>query len=106
MNVSTDFYDTCTCSCIEQACACEKDCGYQDYLVQEGFAMSCDSCGHAGSVASDGWIGIVDYQGRCAVYCGEKCAGKENYKIWESEQKDFDRLENRGKVNYERRPNL
>lgn len=80
-----DFPD-CSCSGIEEACGCSKDCSYQDYLVENGFAESCDCCGKAGSTASDGWIGVVDKEGMCAIYCSELCAGEENYKIWESAQ--------------------
>lgn len=80
-----DFAD-CSCSGIEEACGCKKDCSYQDYLVHEGFAMSCDDCGHAGSVASDGWIGVVNKEGQCAVFFSRNCAGEENYRIWELAQ--------------------
>lgn len=82
--------EECSCSGIEEACDCEKDCWYKDYLVLNGFAESCDCCGKAGSTASDGWIGVVDEQGRCAIFCSELCAGEENMEIFNEAQKTVD----------------
>jgi hypothetical protein len=83
-------FPDCKCSSIPEACACENDCEYQDYLVENGFVMSCDRCGHAGHVDSDGWIGEKDNEGGCSVYCSEICAGKENMRIHDAAQKVID----------------
>lgn len=83
-------FPDCECLCVAKACACEKDCPYQDYLVDNGFAISCDECGFAGRPDSDSWIGVVDGQGMCSVFCSRKCAGEENYKIYEAAQKVVD----------------
>jgi hypothetical protein len=72
----------CLCDSAYKACGCPYDCENQEYWVEDGFIMSCDVCGHAGLVESDGWIGILDGHGRCAVYCSETCAGEENMKIY------------------------
>jgi hypothetical protein len=68
--------ENCVCESACVACACLYDCENQQYLVEDGFIMSCDSCGFAGLVESDGWIGVLDNNGGCAVYCSEKCAGQ------------------------------
>jgi hypothetical protein len=88
--VRSNTNEECFCSGIEQACGCEKDCWYQDYLILNGFVESCDFCGKAGSTESNGWIGVVSDQGMCSVFCSRKCAGEENYKIYEAAQKVVD----------------
>lgn len=85
--ITPNFHD-CKCSSVPEACGCERDCLYQEYLVENGFVISCDCCGHAGHADSDGWIGVVDDQGRCAVFCSKTCVGEENYKIWEAAQEN------------------
>lgn len=70
-------FPNCKCSSVPEACACTKDCPYQDYLVENGFVIACDSCGFAGHADSDGWIGVVNDQGVCSVFCCEKCAGED-----------------------------
>jgi len=70
-------FPNCECLCVNKACACEKDCLYQDYLVDNGFVISCDACGFAGSSDSDAWIGVVNSQGMCSVFCSRKCAGED-----------------------------
>lgn len=84
--------ENCLCSSVGMACGCTRDCEMQQIWVEEGFIMSCDKCGNAGLVNSDGWIGVVNKDGMCAVFCSENCAGEENYKIWEAAQKDIDGL--------------
>lgn len=83
--VRSNTSEECSCSGIEEACGCNKDCWYQDLLTNNGFVESCDSCGHAGSTESDGWIGVVDEEGRCSIYCSGKCAGEENARIYNGE---------------------
>jgi len=80
----------CVCPNAVVACSCPYDCENQEYYVEGGFIMSCDVCGSAGLVESDGWIGVVNGEGMCAVYCSEICAGKENMKIYDAAQKALD----------------
>ena len=70
-------FPNCKCSSVPEACACENDCPYQNYLVENGFVISCDSCEFAGHADSDGWIGVVNGEGMCSVYCSRKCAGDD-----------------------------
>lgn len=62
-------FPKCQCSNPVEAVSCKKECEYQDYLVHEGIIISCDSCGDAGHTDSDGWEGVVNSDGQCAVYC-------------------------------------
>lgn len=76
----------CLCPNAFVACACPHDCENQQNYVNDGFIMSCDVCGHAGLVESDGWIGVVNEEGMCSVFCSGKCAGEENMKIYDAAQ--------------------
>lgn len=77
-------FPNCKCSSVPEACVCTKDCPYQDYLVENGFVISCDSCGHAGHTDSNHWEGLVNDEGMCFVYC---------LKCWEKIHKETKELD-------------
>ncbi len=79
--------EDCLCDSAYVACACPYECENQQFFVNDGFIMCCDVCGCAGLVESDGWIGVLNEEGGCVIYCSEKCAGEENMKIYNAAQK-------------------
>lgn len=61
--------ENCQCRDIGELQACTLDCECQYHAVEDGYVMACDECGSPGLVESDGWVGVLDDNGGCMVYC-------------------------------------
>lgn len=47
----------------------DEYCEYCLGLVEDGILESCDGCGEVGHTDFCGWIGELDSEGRCSIYC-------------------------------------